>query len=240
MGTNPMKADSRNQGLIGMADGIPLFRDKHSRSCIPVLLRTANMGDHLSMKFRYTHLTALVPCHFWIIGETSKQFERVERKPSHLCATLHAVVDDVLSWEDGHDVEDYSKEAGADDRWFQLCVRLLYWCGDYPGQGEASGFSHAASGKKACHWCEAVGCKCMGIDRMKYGDYYRCERARNYLLHTQNPMIFLCLRATSVLCPNILNSLCNPSYIVRILRNSLRIFLCIHITFVLCNNILNS
>jgi hypothetical protein len=180
MGTNPMKADTRNQGLVGMADGIPLFRDKHSRSCIPVMLRTVNMGDHLSMKFRYTHLTALVPSHFWIIGETSKQFERVERKPSHLCAVMHAVVDDMLFWEDGQDVEDHSKHAGAHDRLFLLRVCLLYWCGDYPGQGEASGFSHAAAGKKACHWCEVVGRKCMGIDRMKYADYYRCARARFY------------------------------------------------------------
>ena len=71
MGTNPMNEDTRNQGLVGMADGIPLFRDKHSRSCIPVMLRTANMGDHLSKKFRYTHLAALVPSHYWNIGETS-------------------------------------------------------------------------------------------------------------------------------------------------------------------------
>ena len=191
MGTNPMKADTRNQGLVGMADGIPLFRDKHSRSCVPVMLRTANMGDHLSMKFRYTHLVALVPSHFWILGVESKQFERVERKPSHLCAVMHAVVDDMLFWEDGKEVEDHSKALGEEDRWFLLRIRLLYWCGDYPGQGEASGFSHAAGGKHACHWCEALGRKCMGIDRMKYGDYYRCEHALTYFFYTQNPMILM-------------------------------------------------
>ena len=138
--------------LVGMADGIPLFRDKHSRSCVPVMLRTANMGDHLSMKFRYTHLVALVPSHFWILGVESKQFERVERKPSHLCAVMHAVVDDMLFWEDGKEVEDHSKALGEEDRWFLLRIRLLYWCGDYPGQGEVSGMSH--QGEKACHWCE--------------------------------------------------------------------------------------
>ena len=91
--TSPMSDDPRNQGLVGMSDGIPLFRDKHSRSVIPILLRTANMNDHLSMKFRYTHMTGLVPSHFWIIGEISKQFERVERKPSHLCALMHVIVE---------------------------------------------------------------------------------------------------------------------------------------------------
>ena len=196
MGTNPMKADSRNQGLVGMADGIPLFRDKHSRSCIPVMLRTANMGDHLSMKFRYTHLTGLVPSHFWIIGETSKQFERVERKPSHLCAIMHAIVDDLLFWEDGQDVEDTSKHKSSEERWFRLRCCLLYWCGDYPGQGEASGFSHAAAGAHACHWCEAVGKKNVGIERMQYSDYYRCARKHNSSHLYQNCTIF-CAQYTS-------------------------------------------
>jgi hypothetical protein len=176
MGTNPMNRDTRNQGLVGMADGIPLFRDKHSRSVIPVMLRTANMGDHLSMKFRYTHLAALVPSHFWTIGEKSKQFERVERKPSHLCAVMHAVVDDLLHWEDGEEVEDMSKDAQDPDFRFHLRAMLLYWCGDYPGQGEASGFSHAPGGSKSCHWCEVRGAKSMAIDRQKYANYFRCVR----------------------------------------------------------------
>ena len=157
-----------------MSDGIPLFRDKYSRSAIPLLLRTLNMGDHLSMKFRYTHLVGLVPSHFWIIGEISKQFERVERKPSHLMALLHAVTDDLLIWEDGEVVEDHSKAADDPARSFRLRATLLYWCGDYPGQGEASGFSHAAGGSKACHWCEIIGKKSKAIKRQQYAHYYRC------------------------------------------------------------------
>ena len=176
MGSNPMNKDPRNQGLVGMADGIPLFRDKHSSAVVPVMLRTANMGDHLSMKFRYTHLTGLVPSHFWIIGETSKQFTKVERKPGHLCAIMHAIVDDLLHWEEGEDVEDMSKDPEDPDWGFRLRAMLLYWCGDYPGQGEASGFSHAAGGGKSCHWCEALGKKSMAIDRQKYAHYFRCVR----------------------------------------------------------------
>ena len=168
-----MNGDTRNQGLVGMSDGIPLFRDKHSRSVTPLLLRTANLPDHLSMKFRYTHLAGLVPSHFWNIGESSNQFERVERKPSHLCAIMHAIVDDLLLWEDGEVVEDHSKHPEDPHRWFHLRALLLYWCGDYPGQGEASGFSHAAMGKKACHWCEAIGKYSEATSRQEYGDYYR-------------------------------------------------------------------
>jgi hypothetical protein len=189
MGTGPMGDDTRNQGLVGMSDGIPLFRDKFSRSVIPLLLRSANMGNHLSMKFRYTHMTGLVPSHFWIINK-SKQFARVERKPSHLMAILHAVTDDLLLWEDGQLVEDHSKLASDPARRFRLRAALLYWCGDYPGQGEASGFSHAAGGKKACHWCEVIGEKSMAIDRQKYADYYRFTQLQLCVLHSRNPRIF--------------------------------------------------
>jgi hypothetical protein len=184
MGSGPMSEDTRNQGLVGMSDGIPLFRDKSSRSAIPVLLRTTNMGDHLSMKFRYTHMTGLVPSHFWIIGKDSKQFQRVERKPSTLMAILHAVTDNLLFWEEGELVEDHSKCAQDPRRWFQLRAALLYWCGDYPGQGEASGFSHAAGGKHSCHWCEICANKEMAINRMKYADYYRCVHYQS--MHVRN------------------------------------------------------
>jgi hypothetical protein len=175
MGTGPMSSDTRNQGLVGMSDGIPIFRSKGSRSVIPVMLRSANMGDHLSMKFRYTHMTALVPSFFWTLSPDEKYFVRVERKTSHLMAVLHAVTDDLLLWEDGEYVEDHSKDMADPDRHFLLKVALLYWCGDYPGQGEASGFSHHASGKKACHWCEVLGEKSIGISRQKYDDYYRSK-----------------------------------------------------------------
>ena len=174
MTSNPaMNGDTRNQGLVGMSDGIPLFRDKHSRSVTPILLRTANLPDHLSIKFRYTHLTGLVPNHFWIIGKASGQFERVEKKPKHLCAIMHAIVDDLLSWEDGERVEDHSRNMNDNKRFFHLRAMLLYWCGDYPGQGEASGFSHAAMSRKACHWCEDEGQYSGAIKRQKWGSYFR-------------------------------------------------------------------
>jgi hypothetical protein len=172
---NPaMNYDTRNQGLVGMSDGIPMFRDKCSRSVIPCMMRTGNMGDDKSMKFRFSHMTALIPCYFWTIGKSSQHFDRVERKPSDLRATMHAIVDDILRWEEGELTEDHSKSPADPDRWFRLRVRLLYWCGDYPGQGEASGFSHSAKHFKACHWCEDRGVYCGAINRQKFCNYYRC------------------------------------------------------------------
>ena len=75
MEKGPIDKDTRNIGLVGMSDGIPIFRDKHSTSVMPVMLRADNMGDELSMKFRYTHMTALVPAHFWILSDDEKQFK---------------------------------------------------------------------------------------------------------------------------------------------------------------------
>ena len=171
---NPaMNDDSRNQGLVGMSDGIPLFRDKSSRSVTPLMFRTANLPDHLSMKFRYIHLAALVPSHFWIIGKTSGRFERVERKTGNLCAIMHVIIDDLLKWEKGERMEDHSKHPDNPARWFHLRVLLLYWCGDYPGQGEASGFNHSAMGKHACHWCLDIGEYSMAIQRTQYRYYFR-------------------------------------------------------------------
>jgi len=89
-------------------------------------------------------------------------------------AVQHAVTDDLLFLEDGVETEDFSKHVDDPARWFLLMVALLYWCGDYPGQGEASGFSHHASGGRACHWCEVQGKKSTAINRQKYADYYRC------------------------------------------------------------------
>lgn len=175
MTSNPaMNKDTRNQGLVGMSDDSPLFRSKNSRSVIPVLLRTVNIGDELSMKFRYTHLTCLVPCHFWTIDDKTGQFLRVERKPSSICAALTVITDDLLHWETGEIIEDHSKATEAADRFFNLRSMLLYWCGDYPGQGEASGFSHSAMSPHACHWCHSKGTWNKAIQRQMFRDYYRC------------------------------------------------------------------
>lgn len=122
---------------------------------------------------RLVHLSGLYPSHFWTIGEASKSWERVERKPKTLQPLMHALVDDLLHWEDGGWVVDHSADDDDPDRLFFLRCILLYWCGDYPGQGEASGFSHAASSSKACHWCEEAGVYSNGLHRMVFGGYER-------------------------------------------------------------------
>jgi hypothetical protein len=171
--TNPaMAADSRNLALIGMSDGIPMFRDKDSRGVTPIAMRTANLPDTLSMKFRHIHLSALYPHEFWRLSEEGGDWERAPKKPSSLSPLMHMLADELLMWEDGQLVEDHNKQKDDPDRVFKMCVILLYWTGDYPGLGEATGFKH--SGRNACHWCKNKGLWGYGVNREAYGEYIRC------------------------------------------------------------------
>lgn len=56
-------------------------------------------------------------------------------------------------------------------RTFILRTILLFWCGDYPGLGEATNFKH--SGYYACHWCKIKGEYCKGLTRTIYKGYRR-------------------------------------------------------------------
>lgn len=167
-----MASDPRNQALIGMSDGIPMFRDKGSRAVTPCALRTANLSDHLSMKFNHIHLAFLYPNEFWTIAaEDDNTFERVPKKPSTHEPLMTVLVDDLLFWEDGQQVVDYSMDPADPRRIFLLHVLLLFWVGDYPGLAEATNFSH--QGHHACHWCKIRGDWGFGVNRELYGGYVR-------------------------------------------------------------------
>lgn len=173
-----MDADQRNQALIGMSDGIPMFKDKGARSVTPIALRSANMSDHFSMKFSNIHLSAIVPNEFWRPAEekdssgiSTYKFERAPRKPKTLSPMMHVLVDDLLGWEDGKPMIDYTLPPSSPMRNFVLHAVLLFWQGDYPGLGEATSFVH--SGTNACHWCKVKGVWNKGLNRGEYSEYVR-------------------------------------------------------------------
>ena len=169
---NPAIAeDDRNQAVVGMSDGIPLFRDTGSRSVTPIALRTANLPDDLSAKFRHIHLAALYPNEHWRLSEESSKWERATKKPSTLSPLMHVLTDDLLFWQDGKQVIDYNKALGDPRRTFLMRAILLFWCGDYPGLAEATGFAHA--GTWPCHWCKIKGEWQFGVGREAYGGYVR-------------------------------------------------------------------
>jgi hypothetical protein len=170
--TNPaMAADDRNQGIIGMADGLPLFRNKGSRSVTVIAMRSGNLGDDLSTMFRHIHLSALYPNEFWRLSEEGRKWERATKKPSTLSPLMHVLADDLLFWQDGQPVVDHNRGADDPTRTFILRAILLFWCGDYPGLAEASGFAHA--GTWPCHWCKLKGKWQFGVNREAYGEYVR-------------------------------------------------------------------
>ena len=90
---------------------------------------------------------------------------------SSVLPLMVVLVDDLLHWYDGKMVEDHTRSPDDPDRNFLLRVVLLFWCGDYPGLGEVTNFSHA--GYNQCHWCTDRGCHSKGLSRMVYGGYRR-------------------------------------------------------------------
>jgi hypothetical protein len=170
---NPaMNADARNKALIGMSDGIPMFKDRKSASVTPIALRDANLPDHISMKFRHIHLTAVYPHQFWSHGSTPDNWRINTRKPKTLTPLMYVMTDDLLFWEDGQTVTDTSRRMDDPERDFTLRTILLYWCGDYPGLGEATGFNHGVH-RHMCHWCHIEGHHSTALKRSSYGDYVR-------------------------------------------------------------------
>lgn len=172
MRNNPhMNGEPRNQGLIAMADGIPLFRDKNSRSVIPIAVRLGNQPDTISKKFNHIHLSALYPCDFWVVDKDTGLLKREKHKPSHIGPLQVLLVEDLLYWYEGKTAVDYSLAENDPARIFNLRAALLFWCGDYPGLGEITNFSHA--GYHACHWCKEVGEYSISLNRTMYTRYKR-------------------------------------------------------------------
>lgn len=172
-----LNGERRNQSLVGMSDGIPMFRGKYSRSCVPIALRNANLPDSLGYKFRHMHLSGLYPSEFWSDTKQDAKWVRVDRKPKTLIPLLYALADDLLHWEDGQFIEDNTLPPSHPDRVFMLRAILLYWCGDYPGLAEVTGFKHGTPSHGMCHWCEIDVDHDMETRSRAYDGFYR------YVLH---------------------------------------------------------
>jgi hypothetical protein len=170
---NPqINCESRNQALVGMADGVPLFKDRGCRSVVPIALRMANQPDHISKRLGNIHLSALYPCDFWVVHKKTGIPFREKGKPTNLGPLLVLLTDDLLQWYDGMKVEDFTVPLQDARRHFTLRAVLLYWCGDYPGLGETSNFRH--TGYHYCHWCKDTGGHSIGLSRMVLGGYRSC------------------------------------------------------------------
>ena len=171
-----MNKEPRNQAFIGMADGIPLFRSRRTSGSLGVVvgaLRQANQPDHISKMFGKVHLSFLYPCEYWVEDNKTKAQKLKKAKPGNLSPLILMLVDDLLHWYDGKIVTDFGMEIGDPARdAFIRCI-LLFWCGDYPGLGESTNFSHSAMSAHACHWCNVLGDHSVGLSRQVYAGYRR-------------------------------------------------------------------
>lgn len=140
---NPyMNQEGRNQGLILFSDGIPYFKDKGSnRKGYPCGVRLANLPESRSKTLTMTHLLCLMSCEYWDRDAHTGKPIRVLRSPKSLQPMMYRIADELYSlYHVGIRVVDYSLHQNNVDRVFILRCILLYWIGDYPGQGEVSGF----------------------------------------------------------------------------------------------------
>ena len=153
---------------------------------------------HTHCRLKNIHLAALYPCTYWGVDKNSGQIAKMRKKPSNLGPMLVCLANDLLHWYDGKMVTDYSRSEDDLGRVFLLRAVLLFWCGDYPGLGEATNFTHA--GYYPCHWCKIRGVYAKGLTRMVYGRYRR-YRARNivHMYSLSDSYEFLCQTICQIL-----------------------------------------
>jgi hypothetical protein len=145
MTNNPhMQSESRNQAIIMSSDGIPYFKDKGSnRKGYPCAARLANPPEAISKSLHLTHLLCLMSCEYWERDPVTGKPRRVLRGPKCLQPMMLRIADELhMLYYVGVRAVDYSLNERNADRNFILRCILLFWIGDYPGQGETSGFKY--------------------------------------------------------------------------------------------------
>ena len=146
-----MNEDPRNIGLIGTCDGVPLFDDKH-RGCWPFVFRVANLPDGLSHLMINSHVAIIAATEYFSLDPVTNELARWVRQPKSLYPHMLIIADDLYhGYHKGNVITDWSCRPGLAERNFSCRCMLLFWTGDYPAQGLASGFKH--KGRRCCHWC---------------------------------------------------------------------------------------
>jgi hypothetical protein len=137
-----LNGESRNQGLILSSDGVPYFKDRGSnRKGYPCGARLANPPEHIGKSLPLTHLVCLMSCEYWDRDPHTGKPKRVCLAPKCMQLMMLRIADELHHlYYVGIRVVDYSLHENNVDRVFILMCILLFWIGDYPGQGETSGF----------------------------------------------------------------------------------------------------
>jgi hypothetical protein len=149
---NPnISADARHQALAAGCDGIPFHKDKNASSGWPFVITAENAPLGAYRKNQHQHMFALAPSDEIRHDDNGNTYVH-KRDPQSIQCVLLLLVDELLHGQDtGFNIRDFSRPADDPAHNFMLKVILLFFMGDYPGQGKVANMLH--SGFKACHWC---------------------------------------------------------------------------------------
>lgn len=169
---NPvMNQESRNQTGIGCTDGVPYFKDM-IRGCWPIIWKNGNLPSALANLMQNCHIVSIQGSEFLSLSEDGKYLLKSVRAPKSLNPVLEIIARHVHRlYHEGTRIIDTSEAPDSPNRVFVCRFCVLFWCGDYPGQGLASGFTH--KGKKFCHWCETEAWWDPATNRNQCDDYRR-------------------------------------------------------------------
>lgn len=140
-----MSGDHRNFGIVGTADGVPLFEDQR-RGIWVFAFRNANLPTTLSNAMSNAFVSMVSANEYMELDEATGKLRRVIRAPKCMKPHMTIIADDLK--------RAYVRGVRAWDAETRKTCRpkpiLLYWTADYPGRGDVAGTFENAM----CHWCE--------------------------------------------------------------------------------------
>jgi hypothetical protein len=166
---NVIYDDCRGAPIIAESDAAPYFKDKNAGSCMFGSLRHGSLPNELRLDEDLAHLFLVTPCEHY----QARRLKANKHGPVDLTVikkrfgggsmqmTLLPLVEEFrIGYNKGHPVRDHSVASSDPRARFMLHSTLLYWVGDYPGQGKVCNMQH--SGCQGCHWCKHPFIKIFG------------------------------------------------------------------------------
>jgi hypothetical protein len=137
--------------LAAGCDGIPYHKDKNASSGWPFVITAENLPPGAYRKNQHQHMFAVAPSEELRCDENGNTYIH-KRDPTSIQPILMMLSDELLTGQDfGFNMRDFSQPLSSPTHHFKLFTILLFFMGDYPGQGKVANMKHA--GSRACHWC---------------------------------------------------------------------------------------
>jgi hypothetical protein len=159
-----INSDDRNIVMSIATDGVPIDRKWSTKSITVIVARREDVSEDIKNKPEAMHLFGVAPCGFWSVDGT----KYIVRTPKSMAPYLHLVVDcHIKSYTKGVSVVDPVKEDT-----FPCKSKLIFGCGDYPGNSKAFA-KQGANAIYGCCWCWMLGEHCAAVNKCIYKDHRR-------------------------------------------------------------------